>query len=364
MGWTRIFRRKQWDDERARELDAYLEAETADNIARGMTSTEARQAACRKLGNPTHIREEIYRMNSLGFLEVLWQDVRYAARVLRKSPGFAAVAVLSLALGAGANTAVFSLVHGVLLRDLPYPQSDRIVRVGRAGTRGDDVSNAELEFCRTHTASFATVAGHQGCKDRPLVTAGGSEWVRILAVSQDFFRTLGVAPSPGREFDAHETQPNGPRSVILSYDLRHRAFAADVDVIGRTVRIAAESFTVVGVAPRGFWFPEAADVFVPLINYGAASDLGTNTGMIARVKPGVRTNQADAELASQAAAIKSENPDLAEKYSGLSVIPYHEWMVGDVRLKLLLLFGAVVLLLLIACTNLASLLLARLSTLR
>jgi putative ABC transport system permease protein len=361
MGWSRFFRRKSWDEERARELEAYLEIETAENTGRGMPAAEARGAALRKLGNPTQIREEIYRMNSIGFIETLWQDLRYAARVLRKSPGFALMAVLSLALGIGANSAAFSVIHAVLLRSLPYPEPERLVRVGQQVTHGD-VSMPEYEFWKEHASSFASAAGYRGGGDRNLIAGSGQEWVRTMTVTSDFFRTLGIAPALGREFNLDETRPRGPQAVVLSDSLWRRSFGADPEIVGRSVVLDEISYSVVGVAPRGFWFPQSADAFVPLQPTGSLEDRGTNTQMIARLKPGVSLRQAAAEMPALTEGIRRAYPDrLKGQYRGLTVIPYQDWLVGDVRLNLLLLFGAVGLLLLIACSNLASLLLARLA---
>jgi hypothetical protein len=164
MGWTRYLRRRYWDDERARELESYLQEEIADNIARGLTPDDARRAAYRQLGNPTRVREEIYEMNTLRFLESAWQDVRYGARLLRRNPTFAVVAVLTLALGTGANAAIFQLVDAVRLRTLPVEDPHELVEV-RIDTRG-----------KGRTGRFLT--------RRPILT--NPLWVRIQGQQQAF----------------------------------------------------------------------------------------------------------------------------------------------------------------------------------
>src|SRR5438270_10439927 len=264
MGWSRFVRRKFWDEERAREIATYLEIETAENVARGMALEPARQAARRKLGNSTTIREEIYRMNSLAMLETLWQDLGYALRLLRRSPGFTLVAVLSLALGVGANTAVFSVVQAVLVRPLPYPQPDQLVLVGQQVTHGA-VSISEYEFWKEHASSFATAAGYRGPGDRDLEYRGRHEWIKAMPVTADFFRTLGVGLALGREFNADETQARGPQAIVITDRLWRHVFDAGPEVIGRTVRLDdAATYIIAGVLPGGFWFPQAADAFVPL----------------------------------------------------------------------------------------------------
>jgi len=163
MSWRRFFQREKWDKERARELEAHLEIETQDNIARGMTPEEAGYAARRKLGNTTRVREEIYLMNSAEFFDALWRDVRYAFRTLRKNPGFTVVATLTLALGIGASTAIFSVVEAVLLRALPYPNPDKIVRVWEQAPDGHPMNLADTNFddFRAQNHTFANLAAYE-----------------------------------------------------------------------------------------------------------------------------------------------------------------------------------------------------------
>jgi len=359
MSLSRFFRRKRWDAERAGEIEAYLEIETADNLARGMTAEAARNAARKKLGNPTLIREEIYRMNSIGFIETVWRDVRYASRLLRKSPGFTFAAVASLALGIGANTAIFSVVHAVLLRALPYPEPGQLLHVDGKG-RPPYLTIPEYQFFKEHATAFSSTAGLRGISNQTMIAGEKPESIDVLTVTAGFFRTLGVNLALGRDFNPAETQPNGPRAVILSDSLWRRSFSADPQVVGRVVRLGDNSYTVAGVSPRGFWFPQAADAFVPLRPAGNLGDSGFNTEMIARLKPGVSLDQSQAEMAALTEDYRRTSAE--GKYTGLTVTPYQDWVVGDqVQTNLLLLFGAATLLLLIACSNLASLLLARLA---
>lgn len=299
-------------------------------------------------------------MNRIRPFDALWQDLRYALRVLRKSPGFALTAILSLALGCGANSAVFSIIHAVLIRPLPYPEADRLVRVGRQRDY-NDITIPHYEFWKEHASSFRSAAGYRGGGDRNLALGANQRWISVMTITEDFFRTLGIAPASGREFTSEETHWGGPQAIILSDGLWRSAFASDPSVLGRVVRLDDASHVVVGILPRGFWFPEAADAFVPLQPSGSVGDLGANTGMIARLKPGISLSQAQAEMPTLTEAFRRARPDLFKNESyRLALTPFHDWLASSVRLNLLLLFGAVTVLLLIACFNLASLLLSRL----
>jgi putative ABC transport system permease protein len=292
-------------------------------------------------------------------LTAAWQDLRYAVRVLRKSPGFALVAILSLALGIGANSAVFSLIYAVLLRPLPYPDAGRLLRVGHGGDY-HAVTIPEYEFWKEHASSFVAAAGYRGGGDQNLAVGAHQEWITTLTVTADFLRTLGVVPALGREFDTGETHDGGPRAILLSDGLWRRALQSDPRALGRQITLDGTGYVVVGVLPAGFWFPQAADALVPLRPSGSLTDRGTNTQMIARLKPGVGLRQAEAEMPALTESLRRAFPgQYSDRYQGLTVASCRDWLVGDIRMNLLLLFGAVGLLLLIACSNLASLLLAR-----
>jgi predicted permease len=361
MSLRRFLHRRRWDAERASELDSYLEIETQDNVARGMPLEEARRAAHRKLGNPAIIREEIYWMNSVAVLEILWQDLRYAFRVLRKSPGFTAIAVLSLALGIGANTAVFSVVHSVLLRGLPYSTPERLVSVVQADGFFDAVGIPQFEFWKANTSAFSSAAGYRPIGTRFLGSGPTPVPLATVQITADFFRTLGVNVALGRGFNSEETHVHGPQAIILSHGLWQRAFASDPAILDRTIVLDDTSYRVVGVLPRGFWFPREADAFLPLQPSGSLFDTGSNTQMIARLKPGLSLRQALAEMPAVTAAFRAAHPGVERNYRGLTVRSFQDVLVGGIRMNLLLLFGAVALLLVIGCSNLASLLLARLA---
>jgi putative ABC transport system permease protein len=361
MSLSRFLRRRHWDRERARELASYLEIEIQDNIDRGMAPEAAQQAAYRKLGNPTVIREEIYWMNSIGFLEPAWRDLRYAFRALRHTPGFTAVAVLSLALGIGANTAVFSIVHGVLLRPLPYPEPQQLLRVVQADGLFGAIGIPQYEFWKANTTAFASAAGCRTGPSRNLIAGSTEVPVNTMLITADFLRTLGVNPQLGREFNSEETRFHGPQAILISDGLWRRAFAADPNILGRSIALDDGNHTVVGVLPQSFWFPGAGDVLVPLQPSGSLTDSGMNTEMIARMRSDRQFGQALSEMKAVTANFRRAHPGVTQSYLGLTVVRFQDFLVGDLRLNILLLFGAVGLLLLIACSNLASLLLARLA---
>lgn len=296
-------------------------------------------------------------------MRTLWQDLQYAFRQARKSRGFTTVAVMSLAVGIGANTVLFSIVYGVLLRPLPYDQPDRLMRLIRA-TDEPDVTIPEFEFWKERSQSFESVAAYRYGGDQDLYAGNRTEHLRTVAVTAEFFRTLGVRLPAGREFDSEETRAGGPDAVILTHNLWQLAFADDPGIVGRTITLHKTSRTVAGVLPADFWFPQPVDAFVPLRPTGNATETGTNTGMIGRLKPGLMVREAAAETVKWREPFRRESrlPDpLDPGYQGLTPSPFQYGLTGDVRLILLAIFAASGVLLLIGCSNLASLILARLT---
>ena len=386
MNWLRFFRRNFWDEERARELQAYLEMETDDNIARGMGPDEARYAARRKLGNPLQIREEIYRMNSIGFVETLWKDLRYGARLLQRNPGFALVAIASLALGIGANTAIFQLIDAVRLRALPVenPQELAAVRIANYGRYEQPVnqgSHPEMTYplweqIRDHQQAFSGIFAWY---EQPIHVRIGAEIQHVngLVVSGDFFKVLGVAPLLGRVLTSEDDRPGcGSPGVMISHALWQRQFGGDTSVLGRKLIIEGQPFDVIGVTPAGFFGMEMDrhfDVAVPLCLLGGAGWLERRDfwwlAVAGRLKPGWPLDRASAHLQSISPGIFQ-----ATAPTGRDVREYLKLSLGAFPVgtgysslrkqygePLWLLLAIAGLVLLIACANLANLILARAS---
>jgi putative ABC transport system permease protein len=390
MGWTRFFRRRYWDEERAREIDSYVEMETEENITRGMSPEDARHAANKKFGNTTQIREEIYSMNSIGFLETLWLDLRYGARLLRMNYGFTLVALLSLALGIGANTAIFQLLDAVRLRNLPVrdPQQLAEVRIanrewasGSFTGRRSMVTYPLWEQIRDQQQGFSSIFTW-GDDTFNLAQGGQARYAQGLWVSGDFFNTLGVPAVLGRVFtNADDQRGCGSAGAVISYSFWQREFGADSAVIGRKLALNGRPFEIIGITPASFFGLEAGrryDVAIPICAEPTMRGEYTKLdkrhhwwlGIIGRLKPGWTIAKATAQLnAISPAVLEATIPTV---YNENSVKHYLEYRfaafpaeTGVSRLRtqyeapLWLLIATAGLVLLIACGNLANLMLAR-----
>ncbi len=358
-GLRSLFRKEQVSQELDEELNGFLEMAAEEKIKQGMSRKDALRAARLERGSLEVTKEIVRSAGWESFVETLWQDLRFGARMLRKNPGFTLTVVLTLALGIGANTAIFSVVYAVLLRPLAYPHSDRIVRIGLHATGGliPDVTVPQFEFLRDESGSaFDSVAAFQGWSTLELKQQGRIDWLKGLRVSSDFFRTLGVSPVLGGEFTRAETQHGSPLSIILGDAVWRNVLSARRDIIGTQLRLNDKAYTVVGVLPSDFDFLEnPVDAYIPLQPSDTMGDQGFNTSVIALLKPNVNLSQAQTHMA----VLFPELPNKQENLLGVAVINYQHLLTADIRPSLLVLFGAVGLLLLIACVNVASLMLAR-----
>lgn len=294
-------------------------------------------------------------------MDALLADLRYAVRTLRAAPGFTIVAITVLALGIGANTAIFTVVNAVLLDPLPYPESHRIVQLGRQFPNGRGNSNSIPKFMAwRNNHVFEAMALYDamgpglnlGNGDRP-------EPVKGVHVSRGFFQVFGVMPRIGRVFTEIEDLPNGPAVVIVSDALWRSRLAADPSIIGRAVPLGGQPCTVIGVMPPGFRSEPAADAWIPLQADPASTNQGHYLLAAARLKKNVTLEQARAEMVLLGEQFRKANPKSMDKTEGVYVLPMRDALVGDIRLALLVLLSAVSAVLLIACANVANLLLVR-----
>ena len=350
-----LMRRADTENKLDDELRFHLERQTEQYIRSGMSEAEARRRARLQFGGLDQVKDDCREIHGFTFIETLIQDLRYAARTLIHSPAFTACAVLTLALGIGANTAIFSVVNTVLLNPLPYLNPQELL----AARPNDSLPN--LKDMQRQTNSFTSSGG---VNIEPMDFTGNGEPVRVHSALVDagLFATLGVQPTLGRWISAEEDVKGGPRNVVLSYPFWRDFLGGDPHVLGRAIRLSDNSYTVIGVMPKDFTLPQQlADVFISLwvADPGAASERDVHfMHTYWRLKPGVSLTQAQAEIAQADHRLAEEFPD-TERERSTSLIPLHELLVGDIRPALLILFGAVGLVLLIACANFAMLLMAR-----
>jgi predicted permease len=291
------------------------------------------------------------------------QDLRYGVRMLLKQPGFTIVAILILALGIGANTAIFTVVNAVLLRPLPYPQSERLMEVGRAFTGSEGVSavsEPKFIFLRDNTRTFEALAATQGMgPNTRLSDENQTEFIRGVYVSSEFFAVLAQAPAQGRGFSRHEDSPTGERVVILGDGIWRRRFGADSGIIGKTITLDGLSHTVVGVMPPDFEYLRPQDVFVPIRVNPASRNEGHNWTVIGRLKQGINQDQARSEHSRLFDAFRATYPRQVQREETFGVASWHANMTRSIRELLWILLGAVSFVLLIACANVANLQLTR-----
>ena len=371
----RVFRRAKWDRERVAEIESYIQIETDDNIARGMSHSEARAAALRKFGNPTLIREEIYEMNSIALVDTLGRGVHHGLRSLRHSPVFTAVALLTLAVGIGSNTAVFSVINSVLLKPLSYPDAGQLVAIRQTAPGAAGLANIS-DGLRLSASMYFTYAE----QNRTMRSLGvwlpiaasitglaEPEQVRVILVSDGALQTLGVRPAVGRWLSAADQAPGATQTVMLSDGYSRRHFGDARSTLGRKLIVDGRPREIIGVMPPGFRFVNADfDVIAPLaFDRGKLSLPGFGFPGIARLKPGVSIAQANADLARLLPIWMNSwpypgNPRIYETWRITPALrPLKEEVVGNVGEILWVVLATLGAVMLIACANVANLLLVR-----
>jgi predicted permease len=369
MRWyRRFFQRAQSEKRLDAELRFHLEQQIADYVATGMTPEEARHRARLEFGGLDQVKEECRDVGAGRFVESLIQDVRYGLRQLRRNPGFTAVAVITLALGIGATTAIFSVVNGVLFSPLPFPRPGRLVILRESSSNFPELSVSYVNFrdWQRQQRSFSGLAIYRDFGQFNLAERGGAVAIPGAMVSAGFFKTLGISPLLGRTFSVQDDRLGTGRTAILSYQFWQRRFGADRAILGKSINLDGKDYIVIGVLPNDFWFfPPEDDVYVPVgvFNQMWRTDRQMHYGFsaVGRLKPGVTLAQAQSDMSGIERRLDSEYPkDDVGLGVALASMPHD--VVQDVSRMLYLLLGAVCLVLLIACVNVANLLLSRSTT--
>jgi putative ABC transport system permease protein len=351
------------------ELQAHLAMLAEDNVRRGMSPEDARRAARIRLGGLTQLQETNRESRGLPAVQMFQQDARFAVRMLRRNPGFTAVAVLTLALGIGASTALFSVVYAVLLKPLPYPDSERLLNVFQAkpqeGVKATGWSYPNFAQLREHNGVFSEMAGAQ----RHQLTLTGPDEPSVVntsVVTPEFFSLFGVQPLLGRMFGTDDGRPGSQAVVVLSENLWRGRFGADPAILGTSLNLDKRPFTVIGVMPAAFRFPnvtKADQLWIPLVHdplFGGWIEQrkGHWLQVTGRLKPGVSLGRAEAELDAIAARFAADFPAENGGWQ-IRMVPLQEMIVGSFKSPLFVLLGAVAVVLLIGCANVANLLLTR-----
>jgi len=359
-----LLHRPQAERELDEELRHHIERQTEQNIRLGMDPEEARYAARKAFGGVEQVKERSRDARGGRRLEDFWLDMRFGARILLKQPGFTLIAVITLALGIGANTAVFSVVNAVLLRPLPYPHPERLVMVNGVRTKtgaGFDFSYLNFADYRSRNNVFEALTAFSDA-DATLLEGEVPERISGLIVSADFFRALGVNMRLGRSFTTSDEQP-GAESIIVSHSLWQRHLGGNPNAVGRRIVLNGKPRTIIAVTPANFnftFFKGEWDFFRP---FDPTGNMETQRGagylqVLGKLRPGVAIEQAEAEMRTIASNLEEQYRDFNGGKS-VRLIPAHEFLVGNLNHALLVLLGAVGFVLLIACANVANLELAR-----
>jgi predicted permease len=367
MRFRMLFERREAGTQLDAELRFHLENQIAENRAAGMSEVEARQAALRVFGNPALLRDQAHATWSWNWLESIWRDLRLSIRTLRRTPGFTSVAVTVMALGIGANVALFTVVRSVLLKPLPFAEPDRLLMLYESPQPGhvNSVAGGIFNEWRKYNQSFEQMAIIR-TGESEVSGLGGQLPERLKSATQswELFSTLGVHPAIGRDFTAADDRASANGVVILSAGLWKRRFGSDPGVIGGSMNLDGRPYTIIGVMPAGFAFPDASIQLWSTVSHDIAA--GTFNAydnhmfnVVGRLKPGVTSAQASADIAAISRRIHNEHLDKPFVFGSAMSRPLLEHMVGRFKQPLYVLLAATSCLLLIACLNMANLLVAR-----